>query len=227
MTDHLSPQASTSAPPSIRNDDATPSVADYEPGSQDGASVSPSEPDGTSFAVWGSRSPNHHTITQNKTQANMFATYFSSLRLLLTHVTEHNSRVAAELFLTSQTPDLAQYMKLMPYHHPTAMFFETSSSTASFESTAPTLLSPSPQAATIQQQLDSLQQQLSRQQQHYSAPPSTVLQQRPATSQQQPQPSISQQQQQQFMYELPTQHLHRQPSTQDWNEHPYLSQATF
>mmetsp|Transcript_37400 Transcript_37400/g.43546 ORF Transcript_37400/g.43546 Transcript_37400/m.43546 type:complete len:80 (-) Transcript_37400:932-1171(-) len=79
----------------------------------------------------------------------MYVIYFASIHLPLTHITEHNSRVAAELFLTAQTPDLAQYMKLMPDDPPSATFFETSSLTASFESTTHTLLTPSPNLLTI------------------------------------------------------------------------------
>ena len=53
----------TSAPSSICNNAATPSVFEDERRTPYESSVTPSESDRTSFAVWGLLSPGHHTIT--------------------------------------------------------------------------------------------------------------------------------------------------------------------
>ena len=99
MSEHRSPSATTSSPLEITEDDATFLVVGNEPLlHQEEVSESPSEPDGTSFAVWGSLSPDHQTINGKEKQAKISATYFSTLNLPLTHITEHNSRVAAEIF---------------------------------------------------------------------------------------------------------------------------------
>ena len=105
MTEHRSPLAPTSPPLQITEDDASSSVAGHEPPlHQEDLSESPSEPDGTSFAVWGSLSPDHQTITSTQKQATMFATYFATLNLPLTHV-------QAGILLSSQTLEIAQYIK--------------------------------------------------------------------------------------------------------------------
>lgn len=100
MSKHRSPSATTSSPLQITEDDATSSVVGHEPLlHQEQISESLSEPDRRSFAVWG-LSPYHQIITATEKQAKTFATYFSMLNLPLTYVTDHNSRVEAEIFLS-------------------------------------------------------------------------------------------------------------------------------
>ena len=62
----------------------------------------------TFYAIWGSLNPDHHLITTDKSQADVFATMFvTSLDLPLTHVTEHSSQTEAEIFLSLQSADRA------------------------------------------------------------------------------------------------------------------------
>ena len=86
---------------------------------------------GPVYAVWGSLSPDHQTITTSKQQAELFVHFFVSLQLKYTHVSKRRTRVNAELFLTQQTPQMAHYMMMFPGDPPQATFYHPESITAS------------------------------------------------------------------------------------------------
>ena len=67
-----------------------------------------SDPSGPFYAVWASENQDHQVVTATKNQAEMLLTMFRSMNLKLAHITEHNSRMAAELFLATQTSDGAK-----------------------------------------------------------------------------------------------------------------------
>jgi len=71
-----------------------------------------SDPSGPFFAVWGSDNPDHHVVATSQNQANTLSNFFVSLNLPLTHITMHNSKMAAELYLATQTEASAE--KLNP-----------------------------------------------------------------------------------------------------------------
>ena len=84
-----------------------------------------SDPSGPFFAIWGSLTPDHQKVTTTEQQASLFAKFFvRTLTLPLTHITEHRSRMSAEMFLATQTPDIALSMKMDPSGSRDALFID-------------------------------------------------------------------------------------------------------
>ena len=83
------------------------------------------DPSGPFFAICGSLNPDHQKITTTEQQASLFAKFFvRTLNLPLTHITEHSSRMSAEMFLATQTPDFALSMKVNPSSSRDALFMD-------------------------------------------------------------------------------------------------------
>ena len=82
-----------------------------------------SEVSGPFFAVWGSLNPDHQAITSSMSQAYMFAKLFSSMNVPLTHISEHSSRISADMFLSTQSPDMAQNFLSNPTDYPRIIFY--------------------------------------------------------------------------------------------------------
>ena len=83
------------------------------------------DPSGPFFAIWGSLNLDHQKITTTEQQASLFAKFFvRTLTLPLTHITEHSSRMSAEMFLATQTPDIALSMKMNPSSSRDALFID-------------------------------------------------------------------------------------------------------